>query len=71
LSTHLAVNFKTSGAQMLNLDQIRERLAHSNLRAVAQAAGLHYNTVYKLMTTAATPSYATVKALSDYLESWK
>ena len=56
---------------MLTLEQIRERLAHSNLKAVAEASGLHYNTVYKLMTTTTTPSYATVKALSDYLQRWK
>lgn len=55
---------------MLTLEQIRERLQHSNLKAVAEASGLHYNTVYKLMTTTATPSYATVKALSDYLSNW-
>lgn len=56
---------------MLSLEQIRERLKHSNLKAVSEASGLHYNTVYKLMTTTSTPSYATVKALSDYLEGWK
>lgn len=56
---------------MLTLEQIKERLQHSNLRAVAQATGLHYNTLYKLMNTTSTPSYSTVKALSDYLQSWK
>lgn len=56
---------------MLTLEQIRERLQHSNLKAVAEAAGLHYNTVYKLMNTTSVPSYATVKALSDYFQNWK
>lgn len=56
---------------MLTLEQIKERLQHSNLKAVAEASGLHYNTVYKLMTRDITPSYATVKALSDYLQSFK
>lgn len=56
---------------MLTLEQIKERLQHSNLRAVSEVTGLHYNTVYKLMNTNSVPSYATVKALSDYLQSWK
>ena len=55
---------------MLTLEQIRQRLEHSNLKAVAQAAGLHFNTVYNLMNTDKVPSYATVKALSDYLQRW-
>ena len=56
---------------MLTLEQVRERLQHSNLRAVAQATGLHFNTLYKLMNTDTVPSYSTVKALSDYLQNWK
>lgn len=56
---------------MLTLEQVRDRLKHSNLRAVAQAAGLHYNTLYNLMDNSKTPSYSTVKALSDYLQNWK
>ena len=56
---------------MLTLEQIRERLQHSNLRAVAQASGIHYNTLYKLMSKECDPAYSTVKALSDYLQNWK
>lgn len=56
---------------MLTLDQIKERLKHSNLRAVAQAAGVHYNTVYKVMNEDCDPAYSTIKKLSDYLQSWK
>lgn len=56
---------------MLTIDQIRERLEHSNLKAVAEAVGIHYNTLYRLVKTDADPSYSTVKALSDYLQSWK
>lgn len=53
---------------MLTLEQIRARLQHSNLRAVAQAAGIHYNTLYKLMNQNCDPAYSTIKALSDYLQ---
>lgn len=56
---------------MLTLDQIRDRLKHSNLRAVAEVAGVHYNTLYKLMNTDCDPAYSTIKKLSDYLQSWK
>lgn len=56
---------------MLTLEQIKDRLKHSNLRAVAEAAGIHYNTLYRLMNSNLDPSYSTVKALSDYLQSWK
>ena len=57
---------------MLNLEQIRERLKHSNLRAVSQAAGVNYHTLVKLMKQdSRDPAYSTVKALSDYLQSWQ
>ena len=54
---------------MLTLEQIRKRLEHSNLKSVAAAAGIHYNTLYKLMTQECDPAYSTIKALSDYLQS--
>lgn len=56
---------------MLTLDQIQDRLKHSNLKAVAEAAGIHYNTLYKLMNEDCDPAYSTIKKLSDYLQSWK
>lgn len=71
MSTPSKVKFLNEENIMLTLEQIKERLQHSNLKAVAQVTGLHYNTVYKLMTTDVVPSYVTVKALSDYLQSWK
>lgn len=58
--------------KMLTLDQIKDRLKHSNLKAVAEAASVNYNTLYKLMNEEGRdPAYSTVKALSDYLQSWK
>lgn len=56
---------------MLTIEQIRERLKHSNLKAVSDAVGIHYNTLYRLIKTDGDPSYSTVKALSDYLQNWK
>ena len=53
---------------MLTLEQIKDRLAESNIRAVSEAAGVHYNAVYRLVNGATRPSYDTVKKLSDYLE---
>jgi predicted transcriptional regulator len=56
---------------VLTLEQIRDRLKHSNLKAVAEAAGIHYNTLHKLMNKDCDPAYSTVKALSDYLNNLK
>lgn len=56
---------------MLTLEQIRRMLQPMNLRAVSEAAGVPYNTVYRVAKTDADPNYSTVKALSDYLQNWK
>jgi transcriptional regulator with XRE-family HTH domain len=54
---------------MKTLDQIRAALADRNLQAVAQAAGIHYNTVREVANNKdANPTYKTLKKLSDYLE---
>jgi predicted transcriptional regulator len=56
---------------MLTIEEIKEMLKPMNLKAVSEAAGVPYNTVYRLAKTNADPNYSTVKALSDYLQSWK
>lgn len=53
---------------MLTVEQIKKRLEHANLFKVAEAAGVHPATVYRLMREDGKPLYETVKALSDYLE---
>lgn len=53
---------------MLTLDQIRERLEDSNLKAVSEKAGVHYNAVYRFMNGQSNPSYETVRKICDYLE---
>ena len=52
---------------MMTLEQIKQRLQDANLKRVAQSAGVHPATVYRLMQDDATPLYETVMALSDYL----
>lgn len=54
---------------MLTLQEIRQRLADRRLNMVAEATGLHYNTVRNIATGEnPNPTYAVLKALSDYLE---
>lgn len=54
---------------MLDLTQIKKALEHANLKAVAQAAGVSYPTLAKVIREdGENTSYMTVKKLSDYLE---
>ena len=55
------------GAQMLTINEVKQRLADANLRRVAVKAGVHPATVYRFMQPDSQPSYETVKLLSDYL----
>jgi DNA-binding phage protein len=52
---------------MLTLEQIREKMADRRVRVVADATGLHHQTIYEVMNEHSNPSYKTVKTLSDYL----
>ena len=52
---------------MLTLEQIRNRLADANLKRVAENAGVHPATVYRLMHEDSKPLYETVELLSEYL----
>jgi predicted transcriptional regulator len=53
---------------MLNLDQIRAALDDRNLEKVSENTGVHRNTLAAIRTGSnINPTYATVKALSDYL----
>ncbi len=55
------------GAQMLTINEVKQRLTDANLRRVAVKAGVHPATVYRFMQPDSQPSYETVKLLSDYL----
>jgi hypothetical protein len=53
---------------MLTLEQIREALRDRRPGLVAEATGLHLNTVRDVRDNpAANPTYKVLKALSDYL----
>lgn len=53
---------------MLTLDQIRGKLEDRNLTEVSKRTDVSYNAIYRLVKEpSSNPSYATVKALSDYL----
>lgn len=56
---------------MLTAEDIKVRLTNSNLRRVAQDAGIHASTLYRLFKPGSRPSYSTIKLLSDYFESRK
>jgi len=53
---------------MLTLEEIKKRLEDRRLNMVAEATGLHYNTVRNIAAGENTnPTYEVIKALSDYL----
>lgn len=55
---------------MLNLNQIRKELADRRPSMVAEATGLHVNTVRQVRDNEdCNPTYKIIKALSGYLES--
>lgn len=54
---------------MMKLDDIRRRLRDRRMAVVAEATGIHRNTITAIVAgRIANPSYETIKALSDYLE---
>jgi hypothetical protein len=54
---------------MLTLEQIKAALSDRRIKMVAQATGLHNNTIRDIRDNPkANPSYRVMKALSDYLE---
>ena len=55
---------------MLTLDQIKAALLDRRIAMVAQATGLHVNTVIEVRDSPkANPTYRVLKALSDYLSN--
>lgn len=56
---------------MLTLKEIQRRLSMMNLSQVSQGSGVHYNAVYRISKGAEDAKYSTVKAVSDYLESYE
>lgn len=55
---------------MLTPETIKRRLQDSNLKRVAESAGVHYNALYRLMSNdTGRPSYELIRKLSLYLET--
>lgn len=53
---------------MLTLDDIRKRLKDRRLPIVAEATGIHANTLREVRDNPlANPTYKVIKALNDYL----
>ncbi len=52
---------------MMTLEQIREALEDRNLAEVARRTGVSRDTLYRIAAGVGSPSYETLKALSDYL----
>ena len=54
---------------MMTLNHIKQRLKDLRPSRVAEATGLHFNTVRDIRDNPeANPTYKVIKALSDYLE---
>ncbi len=57
---------------MLTLDEIRSRLKDRRLPVVAQATGLHANTLREVRDNPlCNPTYKVFKSLNDYLSEWR
>ena len=53
---------------MLTLEQIRLKLQDRNLKKVANNIGMNYLVLWRAVKKNTSPSYKTVKKISDYLE---
>lgn len=66
---HTAITFLWVFCNMMTLNDIRLALIDRRIGLVAQATGLHVNTIRDLRDSENTnPSYRVLVALSDYLE---
>lgn len=56
----------------MTIEEIRLALRDRRISMIAEATGLHYNTIKAVRDNeGANPSYKVLKALSDYLEGAK
>lgn len=55
---------------MMTLPQIKKALADMNLSAVSRATGVNYQMIWRIANGVdQNPTYKTLSAISDYLES--
>ena len=52
---------------MPELEKLRKLLADRNIQAVARGAGVHPNSLYRLMSGSTNPRYETVRRVMAYL----
>jgi hypothetical protein len=65
----LTGNFFIEDSNMMTLEQIRKALSDRMPAKVAEATGLHYNTIREVRDNPdANPTYKVLMALSNYLE---
>lgn len=70
--SHIATIFFNKAKTMMTLEQIRQALSDRMPIKVAEATGLHYNTIRQVRDNPdANPTHKVLQALSDYLESRK
>lgn len=53
---------------MLTLPEIQDQLRDRRIRRVAEATGIHHQTIYNVLARDANPTLETMKKLSDYLK---
>jgi hypothetical protein len=69
---HITTIFLNKDKNMMTLEQIRQALSDRMPIKVAEATGLHYNTIRQVRDNPdANPTHKVLQALSDYLESRK
>jgi hypothetical protein len=69
---HITTIFSNKDKNMMTLEQIRQALSDRMPIRVAEATGLHYNTIRQVRDNPdANPTHKVLQALSDYLESRK
>ena len=70
--SHITIIFFNKAKTMMTLEQIRQALSDRMPIKVAEATGLHYNTIRQVRDNPdANPTHKVLQALSDYLESRK
>jgi hypothetical protein len=69
---HITTIFLNKDKNMMTLEQIRQALSDRMPIKVAEATGLHYNTIRQVRDNPeANPTHKVLQALSDYFESRK
>ena len=70
--SHITTIFFNKAKTMMTLEQIRQALSDRMPIKVAEATGLHYNTIRQVRDNPdANPTHKVLQALSDYFESRK